>query len=85
MNEEEVKMLITGKLVEIYGFADGPRTAGILLPGILADFRKMTAASPEGAKVHEEYNTEDRKVRIQIAGCRIKNRTIFDTVSVEKI
>lgn len=85
MNEEEVKILITGKLVEIYGFADGPRTAGILLPAILADFRKMTAASPEGTTVREEYNTEDRKVSIRIAGYRIKNRTVFDTVSVEKI
>ena len=83
MKEEQAVNIIKGKLMEIYGYREGLRIAGVILPGIFADFRQM-AASAGGAGVSEEYKTEDLKAVITLEGHSDRKQLIVDSLHVIK-
>ena len=58
------------KLDKIYGTGNGTRICMTILPGILADFQKMLAASAPGSPVREEYRLEDGKGILFLTGIR---------------
>jgi hypothetical protein len=47
------------------------RSASVLLPAILRDFRKMLTKNAPGVLVSEDYNTEDRLTVIHVTGERL--------------
>ena len=38
MADEKLQAALTGQLTEIYGMAEGLKTAAVVIPGILRDF-----------------------------------------------
>ena len=60
-------------LQEKYGYEKGMQVFMTVMPGIMADFRKMLAASPVGMPVMEEYKLEDGKAVITLSGRRLSN------------
>ena len=54
------------KLKQIYGPSEGVRVYMTVMPGILADFRKMLGAAKKGEEVSEEYILEDKKAVLKL-------------------
>ena len=61
---------LTGKLDLLYGAGNGTKVCMTILPGILADFQKMLAASAPGTKLQEEYRLDDGKGTLLLTGIR---------------
>jgi len=61
---------LIGKLDLLYGTGNGAKICMTILPGILADFQKMLAASAPGSKVREEYRLDDGKATLLLTGTR---------------
>ena len=61
---------LTGKLDLLYGAGNGTKVCMTILPGILADFQKMLAASAPGTKLQEEYRLDDGKGTLLLSGSR---------------
>lgn len=58
-------------LIPVYGPERAKRSASVLLPAILRDFRKMLTKNAPGVLVSEDYNTEDRLTVIHVTGERL--------------
>ena len=59
---------LTAGLDKLYGPGQGMRVYMTIMPGILADFRKMLLRAAPGAEVTEDYLLEDGKGTIRMAG-----------------
>ena len=76
MADEKLQAALTGQLTEIYGMAEGLKTAAVVIPGILRDFRGMLGDLPKGGRAREEYRTEDGRAVIILTGLKdSKGRT----------
>ena len=53
-------------LQAVYGRQEGPAVCRRILPGLLADFRKMLLSARPGAIVTEDYRLEDGKATITL-------------------
>ncbi|SKB58989.1 hypothetical protein SAMN06296386_102333 [Lachnospiraceae bacterium] len=70
MNDNELRNLLTGRIIEAYGFDAGLRVANVLLPSVLTDFAMVMNKAKEGETAKEDYQTDDRKVIIHLEGIR---------------
>lgn len=66
MNEE-----IKNLLIKEYGFNTGFRIASLVLPNIIADFKKKLMNSLVGSSCSEEYRFDDMDGGIILKGTRI--------------
>lgn len=66
MNEE-----IKNLLIKEYGFNTGFRIASLVLPNIIADFKKKLMNSLVGSSCSEEYRFDDMEGSIILKGTRI--------------
>ena len=85
MADEKLQAALTGQLTEIYGMAEGLKTAAVVIPGILRDFRGMLGDLPKGGRAQEEYRTEDGRAVIILTGVKdSKGRTLLDGALVNR-
>ena len=56
------------ELCTVYGAQEGLRVSFTVVPGILADFRKMLEKAAEGEAVREEYRMEDGRMYLVLEG-----------------
>ena len=56
------------ELGRVYGTQEGMRISWTVMPGILADFRKMLDKAPAGRTVREEYRMEDGRISLRLEG-----------------
>ncbi len=70
MNDNELRNILTGRLIEAYGFDAGLRVANVMLPSVLTDFAMVMNKAREGEKASEDYQTDDEKVIIRLEGIR---------------
>ena len=61
---------IIEELKQRYGEREGLRIFMTVMPGIMADFRKMLLASPPEKTVREEYHLDDGKTTLALTGSR---------------
>lgn len=78
MNEESV----IRQLTEIYGSQRGQKVYLAVMPGILADFRKMLGKAQPGEKVSEEYHLDDGRAFLAVSGCRHRDGSSETDVQV---
>lgn len=69
---------VINKLKEIYGEAEGIRIYMTVMPGILADFRKMLDAAKPGSGISEEYILEDKKASLKLHGHKGKDDIVIE-------
>ncbi|MDD6666864.1 MAG: hypothetical protein PUE58_02665 [Lachnospiraceae bacterium] len=84
---QEAERLLTGRLMGIYGIGQGRKAAGVLLPAIFRDFRKVLK-DHEGEETSETYKSEDRKAEIILTGIRLAGkssltRIVFNGLEIE--
>ncbi|MBR6470103.1 MAG: hypothetical protein IKS84_06965 [Lachnospiraceae bacterium] len=72
---------IKDKLDDIYGKGKGMEIYTNIMPGILADFENMVKKSATGARITEQYRTEDGRAVLTATGSKSGNG-IFD-MSIE--
>jgi hypothetical protein len=83
MADEKLQAALTGQLAEIYGMAEGLKTAAVVIPGIMRDFQSMLGDLPKGGRAQEEYRTEDGRAVIILTGLKdSKGRTSVDGAMV---
>ena len=83
MTEKELSGALTLKLLELYGLPDGIRTAGVVVPGIIKDFRSMLMKAETGRRIREEYRTEDLKAVISLCVCLdVRGQAVFESFEV---
>ena len=58
------------KLNELYGDEQGMKVYVTIMPGILADFKKMLSSAAPGEEISEEYRLEDGKGTVVVTGMR---------------
>ena len=58
------------QLDNLYGPGKGFKVYTTIMPGILADFKKMLDRTPVGEEISEEYHLEDGKGVIHLHGHR---------------
>ena len=59
---------IAAAFEEVYGPGIGRQKCFTVLPGVLADFHKMTAAAAPGRRVREEYRLDDGRGVLILTG-----------------
>ena len=55
---------------ELYGGDKGLAVCNAVIPGVMADFRRMLRAAPEGRTVSETYRLDDGRGALRIEGRR---------------
>ncbi len=76
----ELNEVLQIEINKIYGMEAGKQSGKVLIPAFINDFRKVLDSKDAGAKVSEEYMTEDKKMHLILTGCRR-----FGPMGVEKI
>lgn len=59
---------IAAAFEKVYGPKVGRQKCFTVLPGVLADFQKMTAAAAPGHRVREEYRLDDGRGILILTG-----------------
>ncbi len=68
---------LTAGLEKLYGPGEGTRICMTILPGILADFRKVLLRAAPGADTAEDYLLEDGKGTVRVTGTRRPDGTFL--------
>lgn len=76
---------IIDKLDGIYGMGRGMEVYTNIMPGILADFEKMVKKSATGARISEQYRTEDGRAVLTVTGSKRKNGITDMSIEVTAI
>ncbi len=65
-----IEELLQDEINKIYGPEVGSKTAKVLIPAFLGDFRKVLEGSDPGVTTSEEYMTEDKNMHLIFKGQR---------------
>jgi hypothetical protein len=79
MSIKDAEKILTGKMIEVYGFSEGLKVSRVLSSAIIGDLYKTAKDSSD---FDETYRTEDRKVAVHIAGKIMNGQIIIDKMDV---
>lgn len=76
--------LVVRQLSEIYGPQKGQSIYLAVMPGVLADFRKMLGTARSEEKISEEYYLDDGRAFLAVSGSRRRDGSLDIDVQVAK-
>lgn len=79
MSIKDAEKILTGKMIEVYGFSEGLKVSRVLSSAIIGDLYKT---AKDSSCFDETYRTEDRKVAVHIAGRIMHGQIIIDKMDV---
>lgn len=53
---------------QVYGPEKGRKVCDVVVPAVVADFRKTVLAAPAGRTITEQYRTDDRRTGLTVTG-----------------
>ncbi len=72
------------RFIAVYGEKRGAAVCDVVMPAVTGDFRKTVLAAAPGARVTEQYRTDDKKTDVTLAGRR-ETRNGADVCVVERL
>ncbi len=71
-DENRLSLVLTTRLIEIYGQEKRLKDSGVIIPAILRDFTGVLRSSEIGKDITEVYRTEDGVVEIVLSTIKTK-------------
>lgn len=62
---------VQAEFIRLYGPRRGPKICGAVIPGVMADFRKVLAGAEPGVPIGETYRADDRRTVVRLEGRRL--------------